>query len=60
MAERREKTKEKMTRRRENKRMVFRKKVAIKLLIKRMTIEKVGNKNSEVAEANWPSPQGRE
>ena len=60
MAERREKTKEKITRRRENKRMVLEKKAAIKLLIRRTTMEKVGNKNKEVAEANCLSPQGNE
>jgi len=60
MVARREKTKEKITRRWENKIIVFEKKVAIKLLIRRMTIEKVGNKNKEAAEANCLSPQGRE
>jgi len=60
MAERREKIKEKTVKRRENKGMIFKKKVAIKLFKRRIIMENVGNKNKEVAEANWSSPQGSE
>lgn len=57
---RKEKTKEKITRSRENKGMILKKKVAIKLFKRRITIEKVGNKNKEVVEDNCSDPQGKE
>jgi len=60
MEERNEKTKEKTVKRRENKGIVLKKKVAIKLFKRRIIMEKVGNKKRETAEANCPSPQGRE
>jgi hypothetical protein len=50
--ENKEKTKEKIVKRRENKGMVLKKKVAIKLFKRRIRIEKVGNKNKEAAVAN--------
>lgn len=58
--ERREKTSEKITRKREKRIMLLEKKLAIKLLISKITTEKVGSKNKEVAEANCSSPHGSE
>jgi hypothetical protein len=55
-----EKAKEKITRRRDNIGMDFNNKLAIKLFIMRTIMEKVGKRKREVAEANCPSPQGRE
>ena len=52
MAERKENIKEKTVRRRENKGIIFRKKVAIKLFKRRIIMEKVGSKKRAVAEAN--------
>ena len=52
MAERNEKTNEKTVKRRENKGMVFKKKVAIKLFKSKIMIEKVGSRKREEAEAN--------
>lgn len=52
MAERKEKIKEKTVSRRENKGIVFKKKVAIKLFKRRIIMEKVGNKKREAAAAN--------
>jgi hypothetical protein len=60
IAERKEKTKEKTVNKRENRGIVFKKKVAIKLFIRRTTMEKVGNKKREEAAPNWFSPQGKE
>ena len=60
MVDKREKIKEKITRRREKRVIVLRKKVAIRLLIIRITMEKVGKIKREAVEANCSSPQGRE
>ena len=60
MVDKREKIKEKITKRREKRGIVFKKKVAIRLLIRRIIIEKVGKRKREAVEANCSSPQGRE
>jgi len=60
IVDKREKIKEKITKRREKREILLKKKVAIRLLIRRTTMEKVGKRKREVAEANCPSPQGRE
>ncbi len=60
MLARREKNKEKITKRRENKGIILENKVAMRLFKRRIIIEKVGNKKREAVEANCPSPQGRE
>jgi hypothetical protein len=60
IAARREKTREKNTKRREKRGILLKKKVAIRLLIRRIIMEKVGKRKREVVEANCSSPQGRE
>jgi len=58
--DRREKIREKITKRREKRGMLLKKKVAIRLLIRKIIMEKVGKRKREAAEANCSSPQGRE
>jgi len=47
-------------RRRERRVLVVARLIEKRLLINRITKEKVGNKNRAEAEASWISPQGRE
>ena len=60
IVDRREKIREKITKRREKRGILLKKKVAIKLLIRRIIMEKVGKRKRDVVEANCSSPQGRE